>query len=59
VALSAVPKTAAQQGEIIAYGSNPIRVNQTLNTAPINGVLPSDNTIWLLMTKQGDPYTTS
>ena len=39
--------------------SNPIQVNQTLNSTPMNGVLPTDNTIWLRMTKHGYTYTTS
>ena len=42
-----------------AVSSNPIQVNQTLNSTPMNGVLPSDNTIWLRMTKHGYTYTTS
>jgi hypothetical protein len=42
-----------------AVGDNPIQVNQTLNTTPMNGVLPSDNTIWLRMTKVGHTYTTA
>jgi alpha-glucuronidase len=42
-----------------AVSTSPIQVNQTLNTTPMNGVLPSDNTIWLRMTKQGYTYTTS
>jgi beta-glucosidase len=42
-----------------AVGSNPIQVNQTLNSTPMNGVLPTDNTIWLRMTKHGYTYTTS
>jgi beta-glucosidase len=43
----------------LAVSTSPIPVNQTLNTTPMNGVLPSNNTIWLRMTKQGDVYTTS
>ena len=42
-----------------AVSSSPIQVNQTLNTTPMNGVLPTDNTIWLRMTKHGYTYTTS
>jgi beta-glucosidase len=42
-----------------AVSTSPIQVNQTLNTTPMNGVLPNDNTIWLRMTKQGYTYTTS
>jgi regulation of enolase protein 1 (concanavalin A-like superfamily) len=42
-----------------AVSSNPIQVNQTLNSTPMNGVLPTDNTIWLRMTKHGYTYTTS
>jgi len=42
-----------------AVSSSPIQVNQTLNTTPMNGVLPGDNTIWLRMTKKGYTYTTS
>ena len=42
-----------------AVSSNPIQVNQTLNTTPMNGVLPDDNTIWLRMTKDAHTYTTS
>jgi regulation of enolase protein 1 (concanavalin A-like superfamily) len=42
-----------------AVSSNPIQVNQTLNRTPMNGVLPTDNTIWLRMTKRGYTYTTS
>ena len=42
-----------------AVSTSPIQVNQTLNTTPMNGVLPSDNTIWLRMTKKGHTYTTS
>jgi beta-glucosidase len=42
-----------------AVSSNPIQVNQTLNTTPMNGVLPPNNTIWLRMTKHGYTYTTS
>ncbi|MGZ4218556.1 MAG: glycoside hydrolase family 3 C-terminal domain-containing protein [Solirubrobacteraceae bacterium] len=42
-----------------AVSTSPIQVNQTLNTTPMNGVLPSDNTIWLRMTKKGYTYTTS
>jgi alpha-glucuronidase len=42
-----------------AVSPNPIQVNQVLNTTPMNGVLPSDNTIWLRMTKQRYTYTTS
>ncbi len=42
-----------------AVSSSPIQVNQTLNTTPMNGVLPPDNTIWLRMTKQRYTYTTS
>jgi beta-glucosidase len=42
-----------------AVSNFPIQVNQTLNTTPMNGVIPSDNTIWLRMTKQRYTYTTS
>ncbi|HEY1517525.1 MAG TPA: glycoside hydrolase family 3 C-terminal domain-containing protein [Solirubrobacteraceae bacterium] len=42
-----------------AVSTSPIQVNQTLNTIPMNGNLPSDNTIWLRMTKKGHTYTTS
>jgi alpha-glucuronidase len=42
-----------------AVSSSPIPVNQTLNTTPMNGVLPPDNTIWLRMEKEGYRYTTS
>jgi alpha-glucuronidase len=42
-----------------AVTNSPIQVNQTLNTTPMNGVLPDDNTIWLRMTKEGSTYTTS
>jgi beta-glucosidase len=42
-----------------AVSASPIQVNQTLNTTPMNGVLPADNTIWLRMAKQGYTYTTS
>jgi alpha-glucuronidase len=42
-----------------AASNSPIQVNQRLNTTPMNGILPSDNTIWLRMTKQGYTYTTS
>ena len=42
-----------------AVSSSPIQVNQTLNTTPMNGILPPDNTIWLRMTKQRYTYTTS
>ena len=42
-----------------AVSTSPIQVNQTLNTTPMNGVLPNDNTIWLRMTKKGHTYTTS
>jgi regulation of enolase protein 1 (concanavalin A-like superfamily) len=42
-----------------AASSSPVQVNQTLNTTPMNGVLPDDNTIWLRMTKDGYTYTTS
>jgi beta-glucosidase len=42
-----------------AVSSSPIQVNQTLNTTPMTGVLPSDDTIWLRMSKQGYTYTTS
>jgi beta-glucosidase len=39
--------------------ANPIQVNQTLNTTPMTGILPADNTIWLRMTKEGSRYSTS
>jgi hypothetical protein len=42
-----------------AVSSNPIQVNQTLNSTAMNGVLPVNNTIWLRMTKHGYTYTTS
>lgn len=42
-----------------AVSNDPIQVNQTLNTTPMNGVLPAGNTIWLRMTKEGYTYTTS
>jgi len=42
-----------------AVSDSPIQVNQTLNTTPMDGVLPSDDTIWLRMTKAGYTYTTS
>jgi regulation of enolase protein 1 (concanavalin A-like superfamily) len=42
-----------------AVSTSPIQVNQTLNTTPMNGVLPNDNTIWLRMTKKGYTYATS
>jgi beta-glucosidase len=42
-----------------AVSNSPIQVNQTLNTTPMNGVLPDDHTIWLRMTKEGSTYTTS
>ncbi len=42
-----------------AVSASPIQVNQTLNTTPMNGVLPADNTIWLRMTKERYTYTTS
>jgi beta-glucosidase len=42
-----------------AVSSSPIPVNQTLNTTPMNGVLPADNTIWLRMEKDGHAYRTS
>jgi alpha-glucuronidase len=42
-----------------AVSSSPIPVNQTLNTTPMNGVLPAGNTIWLRMSKDGHTYSTS
>ncbi len=42
-----------------AVSNSPIQVNQTLNTTPMNGALPGDNTIWLRMTKEDHTYTTS
>jgi hypothetical protein len=42
-----------------AVAGGPIQVNQTLNTTPMTSVLPSDDTIWLRMTKERYTYTTS
>jgi beta-glucosidase len=43
----------------LAVSTNPIQVNQTLNTTSANSIWPTSNTIWLRVSRKGNVYTTA